>query len=188
MSAAFEAAQVFPPLVTRMLRLGEHTGALDGALNKVASLYQRDVADGIARLQAAAEPALRAEMPVMLLTYAAAVAWTLGYDSIYAAQDVEDDALAGVKSSARALGSRLKAGIAVFYALTICLLSAGLWRWTGSLLPLAGLLPAAFHLGWQALTLDPADVGSSLRRFRANQLAGGLLLLPILLAAILRAA
>ena len=51
--AAFEAAQVFPPLVTRMLRLGEHTGALDGALNKVASLYQRDVADGIARLQAA---------------------------------------------------------------------------------------------------------------------------------------
>ena len=137
---------------------------------------------------AAAEPALRAEMPVMLLTYAAAVAWTLGYDSIYAAQDVEDDALAGVKSSARALGPRLKAGIAVFYALTIGLLSAGLWRWTGSLLPLAGLLPAAFHLGWQALTLDPADVGSSLRRFRANQLAGGLLLLPILLAAILRAA
>jgi 4-hydroxybenzoate polyprenyltransferase len=53
---------------------------------------------------AAADPALRADLPVMLLVYAACVAWTLGYDSIYAAQDVEDDALAGVKSSARALG------------------------------------------------------------------------------------
>lgn len=73
MSAAFEAAQVFPPLVTRMLRLGEHTGALDGALNKVASLYQRDVADGIARLQAAAEPALTVLMGGLLLWIASAV-------------------------------------------------------------------------------------------------------------------
>ncbi len=73
MSAAFEAAQVFPPLVTRMLRLGEHTGALDQALNKVASLYQRDVADGIARLQAAAEPALTVLMGGLLLWIASAV-------------------------------------------------------------------------------------------------------------------
>ncbi len=66
-SAAFEATQVFPPLVIRMLRLGEHTGALDDALAKVATLYRRDVAEGIARLQAAAEPALTILMGGLLL-------------------------------------------------------------------------------------------------------------------------
>lgn len=137
---------------------------------------------------AAAEPALRADLPTMLLAFAAAFFWTLGYDSIYAAQDVEDDALAGVKSSARALGPQLKTGVTLFYTLTIGLLAAALWRWTGSFVPLLGLLPAALHLGWQALTLDPADVDSALRRFRANRLAGALLLLPILLAAFTRAA
>lgn len=73
LSAAFEAENIFPPLVTRMLRLGEHTGALDDAMNKVASLYQRDVADGIARLQAAAEPALTIVMGGLLLWIASAV-------------------------------------------------------------------------------------------------------------------
>lgn len=72
-SAAFEATSVFPPLVTRMLHLGEHTGALDEALGKVASLYRRDVAEGIARLQAAAEPALTVVMGGLLLWIASAV-------------------------------------------------------------------------------------------------------------------
>jgi 4-hydroxybenzoate polyprenyltransferase len=137
---------------------------------------------------AAAEPALRADPSSMMFCFAAAFFWTLGYDSIYAAQDMEDDALAGVKSSARALGPRLKAGISLFYLLTIGLLAAGLWRWTGSVLLLLCLLPAAFHLGWQPLMLDPADTGSALRCFRANQITGALLILPILLAAFLHAA
>lgn len=72
-SAAFEDAAIFPPLVTRMLRLGEHTGALDHALGKVATLYQRDVEDGIARLQAAAEPALTLVLGGLLLWIASAV-------------------------------------------------------------------------------------------------------------------
>ena len=72
-SVAFEATRVFPPLVIRMLRLGEHTGALDDALAKVASLYRRDVAEGIARLQAAAEPALTILMGGLLLWIASAV-------------------------------------------------------------------------------------------------------------------
>jgi type IV pilus assembly protein PilC len=72
-STAFEATQVFPPLVIRMLRLGEHTGALDDALAKVATLYRRDVAEGIARLQAAAEPALTILMGGLLLWIASAV-------------------------------------------------------------------------------------------------------------------
>jgi 4-hydroxybenzoate polyprenyltransferase len=133
---------------------------------------------------AAADPALRADLPVMLLVYAACIAWTLGYDSIYAAQDAEDDALAGVKSSTRALGAWLKPGVAIFYATTIGALGLALWRWGASWGVLAALLPAALHVGWQLITLDPGSTRSALVRFRSNQWAGALLLLPILLAAI----
>lgn len=132
---------------------------------------------------AAADPALRASLPAMLLVYAAGIAWTLGYDSIYAAQDVEDDALAGVKSSARAMGPRLKAGVSIFYAATILLIAAALLQWN-SPFAILGLAPAALHLGWQAITLDPTSTPSALARFRSNQLAGALLILPILLAAL----
>ncbi|MCK2089794.1 type II secretion system F family protein [Thauera aromatica] len=72
-SDAFAAAGVFPPLVTRMLKLGEHTGALDRALDNVATLYRRDVSESIARLQAAAEPALTLVMGGLLLWIASAV-------------------------------------------------------------------------------------------------------------------
>lgn len=72
-SAAFESAGVFPALVTRMLGLGEQTGALDTALTKVANLYQRDVAEGIARLQTAAEPLITLLMGGLLLWIASAV-------------------------------------------------------------------------------------------------------------------
>lgn len=132
---------------------------------------------------AAADPVLRADLPVMLLVYAACIAWTLGYDSLYAAQDVEDDALAGVKSSARALGPRLKSGVRLFYATALLLLGTALWRWTAP--GAIGLLvPAAFHLAWQVRHFDQADSRTALHAFRANQLTGVLLLLPILLAAL----
>ena len=72
-SDAFAAAGVFPPLVTRMLKLGEHTGALERALGNVATLYQREATEGIARLQAAAEPALTLLMGGLLLWIASAV-------------------------------------------------------------------------------------------------------------------
>lgn len=73
MSAAFESVGLFPPLVCRMLRVGEHTGALDRALGNVAALYQRDVAESVARLQAAIEPALTLLMGGLLLWIATAV-------------------------------------------------------------------------------------------------------------------
>ncbi len=133
---------------------------------------------------AAADPALRADWGTMLLVYAACIAWTLGYDSIYAAQDVEDDALAGVKSSARVLGPRLKPVVGLFYGLTLALVAIALWRWTGTPILLAGLLPAALHLWLQVARFDPAHVPSALRQFRANQWTGALLVLPILLAAL----
>ncbi len=133
---------------------------------------------------AAADPMLRADVGVMLLAYAATFFWTLGYDSIYAAQDMEDDALAGVKSSARRLGPRLKQGVGFFYAATILLLAAAIWLWTKSPLALAGLAPFAAHLGWQALRFQPDNTGLALRLFRSNQLAGALMVLAILLAAL----
>ena len=111
--------------------------------------------------------------PPALLAYAAGIAWTLGYDTIYACQDMEDDALAGIKSSARALGPRARAGVAGFYAVASALLAAALWTagagaWTLSALLFAG------HLGWQAARFDPADPARCLALFRANVWAGAL--------------
>jgi 4-hydroxybenzoate polyprenyltransferase len=130
---------------------------------------------------AAADPALRADLPVMLLVYGAGIAWTLGYDSIYAAQDREDDALAGVKSSARALGNALRPAVAAFYAATLALLGAALLLWQGKPLLLLGLLPAAAHVLWQLRRFDPADTASALAAFRSNSLAGALLLAALAL-------
>ncbi|WP_418648198.1 type II secretion system F family protein [Thauera butanivorans] len=72
-SAAFEATGLFPPLVERMLRVGEQTGGLDRALGNVATLYRRDVADATGRLQAAIEPLLTLAMGALLLWIASAV-------------------------------------------------------------------------------------------------------------------
>lgn len=103
----------------------------------------------------------------VLIVYAAAVCWTLGYDTIYALQDIEDDALAGIKSSARRLGGHVRGGVAVFYALTISFLAAamvlnGAGVWT--LL----LLPAALHFAAQVVTLELGDGPRNLRLFKAN--------------------
>ena len=73
LSSAFAAAALFPPLVTRMLRIGEQTGALDRALANVARFYGRDVEETVGRLQAAIEPALTLMMGALLLWIATAV-------------------------------------------------------------------------------------------------------------------
>ncbi len=134
---------------------------------------------------AAADPALRASLPAMLLAYAAGICWTLGYDSIYAAQDMEDDALVGVRSSARALGRHLRTGVAAFYALTVLLMATALWQWTGQPIWALSIAPAALHLGWQVRVFDPADTRSALRAFRSNREAGALLVLAVVVPALL---
>jgi 4-hydroxybenzoate polyprenyltransferase len=107
-----------------------------------------------------------------LLLYAGGIAWTLGYDTIYAIQDLEDDALIGVKSSARRLGARARTGVASFYAIAFVLALAAAWQ--GSLgplfLPFAGLY--AVHLSRQAVRVDPADGALALRLFKSNRDAG----------------
>nr|WP_243446273.1 4-hydroxybenzoate octaprenyltransferase [Polymorphobacter fuscus] len=118
---------------------------------------------------AVADPA-----PAMGLLYAGGVAWTLGYDTIYALQDIEDDAMAGIKSSARALGPRARPGVAAFYAAAVALWGAALWQAGGDPLAVAALVPVALHFAWQVAALRDTSPANALRLFRANRAAGAL--------------
>jgi 4-hydroxybenzoate polyprenyltransferase len=113
--------------------------------------------------------------PAMALLYAGGVAWTLGYDTIYALQDIEDDAMAGIKSSARALGPRARAGVAGFYALALALWGAAFWLTRHDPLALLALLPLAGHFGWQVVRLADTSPQNALTLFRSNRSAGLLL-------------
>ena len=115
-------------------------------------------------------------LPPVLL-WLGGIFWVIGYDTLYAIQDIEDDALVGVRSSARALGHRARTGIALCYALALAGWAAAIWSVRPQLLALAALLPAALHLGWQVARIDPADGARALDLFRANRLTGLLLLL-----------
>ncbi len=111
-------------------------------------------------------------LEVMGLLYAGAWAWCVGYDTIYACQDREDDALVGVGSSALTLGRHVRSGVAGFYALAVLAWGAAFWLLRPDWLALLALLPAALHLGWQALTLRADDGDNALARFRSNRMAG----------------
>ncbi|MBK8630077.1 MAG: 4-hydroxybenzoate octaprenyltransferase [Sphingomonadales bacterium] len=113
----------------------------------------------------------QASVPLGLL-YAGTIAWVIGYDTIYALQDREDDALAGIKSSARRLGSRVKVGVAAFYSVAILSWGGAIWLVRPDLLGLMALLPVSVHLLWQALTLRPDDGDDALAKFRSNRFAG----------------
>ena len=123
-------------------------------------------------------PAVTGEIarPALLL-YAGAVFWVIGYDTIYALQDREDDALVGVKSSARALGRHARAGMAACYALALLLWALALRDVRQEGFALLALLPAALHLVWQVATLDPDDGADALAKFRSNRFAGLLVFL-----------
>ncbi|GAB5471300.1 MAG: 4-hydroxybenzoate octaprenyltransferase [Rhodospirillales bacterium] len=107
--------------------------------------------------------------------YLAGLFWTLGYDTIYAHQDREDDALIGVKSTALKLGRQTRPWVAGFYLLT--LVGWGLAGWLAGLgwIYALGLLAAAVQLTWQVATLDIDDGGNCLTRFKSNKWAGLLL-------------
>lgn len=107
--------------------------------------------------------------------YAGCVFWVIGYDTIYALQDREDDALVGIKSSALRLGKRVRVGVGLFYAAAIGLWGLGIWLYRPDFIALLALLPAALHLVWQVATLDPEDPANPLERFRANRWTGALL-------------
>jgi 4-hydroxybenzoate polyprenyltransferase len=115
-----------------------------------------------------------------LLLYAGTVFWVIGYDTIYAIQDMEDDALVGVRSSARRLGEKAPAAIGIFYALALLFWGASVWTVRPQPLALAALLPAALHLLNQALRADPGDPEGALTLFRSNRTCGLLLFLGML--------
>ena len=106
--------------------------------------------------------------------YAGAFFWCMGYDTIYALQDREDDALVGIRSSALRLGRHVKSGVALFYAAAVALWLLAFWLLRGDPIALLALVPAALHLAWQVLTLNPADPANPLERFRSNRFAGAL--------------
>lgn len=96
----------------------------------------------------------------------------IGYDTIYALQDIEDDALVGVKSSARAMGRHVKAGVALCYAVALGGWAGALWSVRPDALVLVALIPAALHLTGQVVTLDPDNGADALAKFRSNRFAG----------------
>ena len=105
------------------------------------------------------------------------VFWVVGYDTLYAIQDKEDDALVGVRSSARRLGRRAPLGVAIFYLLALCGWALAIWSVRPEAIALVGLLPAALHLAAQAFRADPDDGDKALALFRSNRLTGLLLAL-----------
>ncbi|HEX8127099.1 MAG TPA: 4-hydroxybenzoate octaprenyltransferase [Allosphingosinicella sp.] len=126
-------------------------------------------------------PAVRGELEaVPVILWGGSIFWVIGYDTLYALQDREDDALVGVKSSALALGRHARAGVAVCYAVALALWAAALWRVRPDGLALAALFPVAGHLGWQVAKLDPDDGGDALAKFRSNRMAGFILFLACL--------
>jgi len=117
--------------------------------------------------------------------YGAGIFWTLGYDTIYAHQDKEDDVLIGVKSTALKFGDGTKPWLVGFYSITVILLAA-----TGLLANLAwpfysGLTLAALHLAWQIKSVDIANSKNCLRRFKSNRDFGLILLAGIIAAQVI---
>ena len=117
--------------------------------------------------------------PAVLL-WLGSVAWVVGYDTLYAIQDMEDDALVGVKSSARRLGDKAPLGVAVFYVLALAGWGAAVWLVKPDWLALAALIPAAIHLAGQVLRADPKDGEGALTLFRSNRWCGLLVFLAML--------
>ena len=122
-----------------------------------------------------------------LVLYAGSIAWVIGYDTIYAHQDAEDDALIGIKSTARLFGARTHRALVAFYSLAVVLIGVALVlagaRWPAWI----GLAAFAGHLIWQIRRLEISNPALCLRLFKSNRDAGLLLFAGVLVDALLRA-
>jgi 4-hydroxybenzoate polyprenyltransferase len=125
---------------------------------------------------------------IALVLYAGSIAWVIGYDTIYAHQDAEDDALIGVKSTARLFGERTHQALILFYGLAVLLIGVALALAGVRLAAWIGLAAFAAHLGWQINRLRIGDAALCLRLFRSNRDAGLLLFAGLLVDALMRAA
>ena len=123
------------------------------------------------------------DWPAFLL-YAGSISWVIGYDTIYAHQDREDDALIGVKSTALLFGERTAPMLVTFYAGAVVLVGAAGLMAGGGLIFMLGLIAFAAHLAWQVLRLDINDSAHCLAQFKSNRDAGLILFAAMLLEAI----
>jgi len=122
-----------------------------------------------------------------LVLYAGSIAWVIGYDTIYAHQDAEDDALIGIKSTARLFGARTREALVAFYGLAVVLIGAALVLAGSGLAAWIGIGVFAAHLVWQISRLHIGDAALCLRVFKSNRDAGLLLFAGLLIDAIARA-
>jgi 4-hydroxybenzoate polyprenyltransferase len=122
-----------------------------------------------------------------LVLYAGSIAWVIGYDTIYAHQDTEDDALIGVKSTARLFGGHTHQALIVFYGLAVVLIGAAIWLAGAGFASWIGLAAFAGHLAWQILRLKISDPALCLRIFKSNRDAGLLLFAGLLADAVMAA-
>jgi 4-hydroxybenzoate polyprenyltransferase len=113
--------------------------------------------------------------------YASAVCWTIGYDTIYAQQDARDDAIVGIRSTARLFGTQAKLAVSIFYALAAGLAWLALHLAGGGLVATIGWAAYAAHLAWQVARMDAAHPAIALKLFRSNRDAGLLLFLGLAL-------
>jgi len=129
-------------------------------------------------------PATFAQLdPPALLLYAGAISWVIGYDTIYAHQDREDDALIGIKSTALLFRERTKPMLALFYALAVALIALAGFSAGAGLIFALGLLAFALHLAWQIARLDVDDPINCLAVFKSNRDAGLILFAGLVLDA-----
>jgi 4-hydroxybenzoate polyprenyltransferase len=123
-----------------------------------------------------------------LVLYAGSIAWVIGYDTIYAHQDTEDDALIGIKSTALLFGTRTRPALMVFYGLAVALIGVALALAGAGWMAWLGLAAFAVHLVWQIERLEIGDARLCLRIFKSNRDAGLLLFAGLLADAMSRAA
>jgi 4-hydroxybenzoate polyprenyltransferase len=122
-----------------------------------------------------------------LWLYAGSISWVIGYDTIYALQDIEDDALIGVKSTALLFGARTRAALTAFYAMAVVLIGVALALGKAGAPGWIALAIFAAHLAWQIVRLDISDAALCKRVFISNRDAGLLLFAGLLADAVMRA-
>jgi 4-hydroxybenzoate polyprenyltransferase len=127
----------------------------------------------------------RLDWPAYLL-YAGSISWVIGYDTVYAHQDREDDALIGIKSTALLFRERTKPVLAVCYTVAVMLIAAAGWGAGAGLIFALGLLAFAVHLAWQIRRLDIDDPALCLAVFKSNRDAGLILFAGLVLDAFAR--
>jgi 4-hydroxybenzoate polyprenyltransferase len=118
-------------------------------------------------------------LPPLLLWFGS-IAWVIGYDTLYAIQDKEDDALVGVRSSARRLGDSAALGVGICYVIAVIFWAGAIWTVRPDWVALAALAPAALHLASQVFRASPDDGELALELFRSNRTCGLLVFLAML--------